>query len=59
MRGPTGVELAGTLESGQDAATDRERIVECLQAGRMRGPVVVSEIGVRRTGGEQQDIEIE
>ena len=38
----------GALEREQHAAADRERIVERLQARRVRRPVVVAEIGVRR-----------
>ena len=44
----------GLLEGEQDAAADVGRVVDGLQAGRERRPVVVAEIGVLRAGRENQ-----
>ena len=44
----------GLLEGEQDAAADVGRVVDGLQAGRERRPVVVAEIGVLRAGREDQ-----
>src|SRR3546814_14179753 len=44
----------GPLERGQDAATDVQRVVERLQPWRVRGPLVVAEVGVGGAAGQQQ-----
>ena len=46
----------GAFEGGEDAAADRERIVERLQAGRVRRPFVVAEIRVRRARADEQRV---
>ena len=43
------------LERDENAAPDVERILERLQAGRVRSPLVVAEIRVARSGGHDQD----
>ena len=47
----------GLFEGEQDAAADISRVVDRLQAGRERRPVVVTEIGVLRAGREDQIVE--
>ena len=50
-----GVGLAlGLLEGEQDAAADLERVLEALETGRERLPVLVAEIGVARAGREHE-----
>ena len=44
------------LECEQHPAPDLQRILERLQPGRERAPLVVTEIGVGRTGGENQEV---
>ena len=44
----------GVLEREQHAAADLQRILERLQSGRERAPLVVAEVGVGRAGGENQ-----
>ena len=44
----------GALEREQHAAADLERVFERLQPGRVRPPVVVAEVRVRRAGGDDQ-----
>ena len=44
----------GVLECEEHAATDLQRVLERLQPGRERAPLVVPEVGVRRTGREDQ-----
>jgi hypothetical protein len=46
----------GMLEREQDAAAQRHRVVERLQARRVLGPLVVAEVGVRRAAGHQQEV---
>ena len=46
----------GALEREQHAAADRERVVERLQAGRVRRPFVVAEIGVGRAAGTASSV---
>ena len=46
----------GPLEREQHLAAHRGRVVDRLDAGRMRGPVVAAEIGVARAGGEDQPV---
>ena len=48
-----------TLERREDATADVQRVVQRLQSRRVRGPVVVAEVGVGRAAGEQQEIVIE
>ena len=47
----------GLLEGEQDAAAHVGRVVDGLEAGRGRGPVVMAEIGVLRAGREDQVVE--
>src|SRR5439155_22540906 len=42
------------LEGQADATPDRQRVLERLQAGRIRLPVVVAEIGVTGAGRDDQ-----
>ena len=44
----------GVLESADHARSDRERIGERLQPRRVHGPVVVAEVAVRGTGGDDE-----
>ena len=44
----------GLLEGEQDAPAQIGRVVDRLQAGRERRPVVVTEIGVPRAGRDDQ-----
>ena len=44
----------GELERGQDPAADLERVVDRLQAGRVRLEGVVAEVGGGRAGGDDQ-----
>ena len=44
----------GVLEGGEDARADLERVVERLQAGRVRRPFVVAEVVVRGARGDDQ-----
>src|SRR3546814_1339083 len=53
FRGRIGFRL-GPLERGQDPATDVQRVVERLQPWRVRGPLVVAEVGVGGAAGQQQ-----
>ena len=47
----------GPLEREQDSAPQRNRVVDALQAGRVRRPVVVPEIALLRPGGDDQIVE--
>ena len=52
---PLGVVLAlGRLEREQHAAADGRGVLDRLEPGRDRGPLVVAEIGVGRAGGDDQ-----
>ena len=52
---PARIGLAlGALERQQHAAADLERVLERLQAGRDRAPLVVAEVRVRRAGRHDQ-----
>ena len=53
LAGQVGLAL-GVLEGQQHAAADLERVLDRLQAGRVRRPVVMAEIGVPRPGGDDQ-----
>jgi hypothetical protein len=46
----------GMLEGEQDALTDLERVLDGLQAGRVRAPLVVAEVAVSRAGREDQPV---
>ena len=46
----------GGLERGEDAAPDLDRVLEALEAGRERLPLVVAEVGVPGSGGGDQDV---
>ena len=44
----------GRLERAQDAPPELQRVLDRLQPGRVRGPLVVAEVGVRRAAGEHE-----
>ena len=44
----------GALEGEQDAPPQRGGVLQRLEAGRERLPIVMAEIGVARAGGEDQ-----
>ena len=47
----------GALEGQQQAPAQVERVVERLEPGRVRGPVVVAEVGLGRAAGQKQIVE--
>ena len=44
----------GALEGEEHPATDLERILEALEPGRQRLPLVVAEVGMQGPGGDDQ-----
>ena len=46
----------GTLEGEQDAPTDAERVVDGLESGRQRLPVIVTEPAVSRAGRDDEAV---
>jgi len=50
-----GLQLGG-LERGQDALADLQRILDGFQARCVRRPGVVTEVGMGRSGGDDQRI---
>ena len=44
----------GALERQQHAAADLQRVLEALEPGRERLPLVVAEVGVAGAGGDDQ-----
>ena len=49
----------GALEGEQHAAPDLERILQALQPGRERLPLVVAEVGVVGAGGDDEVVVVE
>ena len=49
----------GALEGQKDASPDLKRVFERLEARRKRRPFLVTEVGVTRTGGNNQKVIVE
>ncbi len=47
----------GLLERRQDAAADARGILDALEPGRECGPVVMTEIRMRRAGRDDEEVE--
>ena len=60
--GPLGLGVGlqlGRLEGAQNAPPDVQRVAHCLQSRRVRRPLVVSEIGVRHPGRDDEVVVVE